>query len=123
MIGDVLQDFARTADGVSYSASATIGASSNCGMPLRTMRPDTIPAMRKARYLLAFAAFVGLAVAFDGFGVAAIFVEFRGIERLLLAIVCIVAGTVSAFLVSAQLFRVIARRHVHDVVERARRRL
>jgi hypothetical protein len=82
-----------------------------------------MPAMRrKTRYQLAIAAFIVLAVAFDGFGVAAIVVEFGGMLRVLLALVCLAVGTASAFLLTIQLFRMMARRHGRAVAIRARRR-
>ena len=64
----------------------------------------------KTHHKLAVAAFIALAVAFDGFGVAAIFVEFGGILRVLLATICVLVGTVSAFVLTAPLIRKTARR-------------
>ena len=58
----------------------------------------------KSRYVLALAVFVSLAATFDGLGIAAI-VEagFDGVVRYLLATICIVVGTICAYLLTAQL--------------------
>ena len=66
---------------------------------------------KRTSYKLAIATFVALAAAFDGFGVAAIFVEFGGVPRVLLAILCVVVGTVSAFLLTAPLIRRVTGRN------------
>ena len=77
-----------------------------------------MPTMRRGiTYQLAIVAFVALAVAFDGFAVAAVVEEFGGLLRVLLALVCLVVGTLSAYLLTRQGFRVLLRRHI-----RARRR-
>ena len=77
-----------------------------------------MPTMRRGiTYQFAIVAFVALAVAFDGFAVAAVVQEFGGLLRVLLALVCLVVGTFSAYLLTMQGFRVLLRRHI-----RARRR-
>jgi len=64
----------------------------------------------RTRYLLVLAAFVALAGTFDGISVAAIYeVGFVGVLRFVLAVLCIVVGTVSAFVLTAPLVRRITR--------------
>ena len=65
----------------------------------------------KTSRLLPIAIFFGLAVAFDYLSVAAIFeVGFDGVQRILLSIICIVVGTVSAFTLTRPLVRCLAKR-------------
>jgi hypothetical protein len=70
------------------------------------------PHMRSqtARFL-PIAVFVALAIAFDYFSVAAIIeVGFNGVQRLVLSLICLIVGTVSAFTLTRPLVRCLARR-------------
>jgi hypothetical protein len=65
----------------------------------------------KSARLLPIAAFLALAVAFDYFSVAAIFeVGFDGVQRLLLTVISLIVGTVSAFVLTRPLVRRLALR-------------
>jgi hypothetical protein len=60
---------------------------------------------------LPVAVFVVLAVAFDYMGVAAVFaVGFDGVQRFLLSAICLIVGTVSAFVLTRPLVRHLSRR-------------
>jgi hypothetical protein len=66
---------------------------------------------KRTRYLLALAAFAALAATFDGFGIAAVYkAGFDGVQRFLLATICVIVGTVTAFALTAPLIRRITRR-------------
>ena len=70
------------------------------------------PHMRSqtARFL-PIAIFAALAVAFDYLSVAAISeVGFDGVQRLVLSLICLIVGTVSAFTLTRPLVRCLARR-------------
>ncbi len=61
---------------------------------------------RKRAAFLPLVVFLAFAFAFDYFSVAAVFeVGFEGIQRLLLTTICIVVGTVSAYLLTSTLIR------------------
>ncbi len=61
---------------------------------------------RKRSAFLPPVVFLALAFAFDYFSVAAVFeVGFEGLQRLLLMTICIVVGTVSAYLLTSTLIR------------------
>ena len=61
---------------------------------------------RKRSAFLPLAVFLAFAFVFDYFSIAAVFeVGFEGIQRLLLATICIVVGTVSAYLLTSTLIR------------------
>ena len=65
----------------------------------------------KTRQLLTVGTFIGLAVTFDYVTVAAAYaVGFEGIARAALAIACLVVGTVAAFVLTAPIVRVVAKR-------------
>ena len=65
----------------------------------------------KANRLLPIAVFFGLAVAFDYFSVAAIFeVGFDGVQRILLSVICVVVGTISAFTLTRPVVLCLAKR-------------
>ncbi len=66
---------------------------------------------KKTQYLLALAAFAALAATFDGFGIAAVYdAGFEGVPRaFLLATICVIVGTVTAFALTAPLIRRITR--------------
>jgi len=66
----------------------------------------------KTRQLLTVGTFVGLAVTFDYVTVAAVYtVGFDGIARAALAVACLVVGTIAAFVLTAPIIRVVAKRH------------
>jgi len=65
----------------------------------------------KALQLLAVTTFVVLAVTFDYFTVAAVYaVGFDGIALVVLAITCLVLGTVAAYVLTAPVIRKFAKR-------------
>jgi hypothetical protein len=65
---------------------------------------------QSARFL-PIAIFVALAAAFDYFSVAAIAeVGFGGVQRLVLSLICLIVGTVSAFTLTRAFVRCLARR-------------
>ena len=65
----------------------------------------------KALQLLAVATFVVLAVTFDYFTVAAVYaVGFDGIPLVVLAVACLVLGTVAAYVLTAPVIRIVAKR-------------
>jgi len=58
-------------------------------------------------YFLPIAVFIGLAFAFDYLTVAAIIeVGFDGFQRIALTTVCVIVGTISAYLLTSTLMRV-----------------
>jgi hypothetical protein len=60
--------------------------------------------------LLPIAIFLAVAVVFDSFSVAAIFeAGFDGVQRTLLTVICLVVGTVSAFVLTRPLVRRLVR--------------
>ena len=62
------------------------------------------------RYL-PIAVFLMFAFAFDSLGVAAIFeVGFEGVQRIVLALICVIVGTISAYILTSTLMRVCVRR-------------
>ena len=62
------------------------------------------------RYL-PIAVFLVFASTFDSLSVAAIFeVGFEGIQRIVLTLICVIVGTISAYLLTSTLMRVCARR-------------
>ena len=65
----------------------------------------------KALQLFAVATFVVLAVTFDYFTVAAVYaVGFDGIPLAVLAVACLVVGTVAAYVLTAPVIRIVAKR-------------
>jgi hypothetical protein len=65
----------------------------------------------KSAPFLPIAIFLTLAVAFDYFSVVAIFeVGFDGVQSILLTIICLIVGTVSAFVLTRPLVRRLAGR-------------
>ena len=65
----------------------------------------------KALQFLAVATFVVLAVTFDYFTVAAVYaVGFDGIPLVVLAAACLVLGTVAAYVLTAPVIRIVAKR-------------
>jgi hypothetical protein len=73
--------------------------------------PYDLRMKRKRAPLLPVAVFFALAFAFDYFSVAAVLeVGFEGIQRLLLTTMCIIVGTISAYLLTSTLIRACNRR-------------
>jgi ABC-type uncharacterized transport system permease subunit len=65
----------------------------------------------KTRQLLTVGTFIGLAVTFDYVTVAAVYtVGFDGIARAVLAATCLIVGTIAAFVLTAPIIRVVAKR-------------
>ena len=65
----------------------------------------------KTLHILVVATFVALAVTFDYFTVEAVYVAgFEGMARVALAIICLVVGTIAAYVLTATIVRVIANR-------------
>jgi hypothetical protein len=65
----------------------------------------------KTLQLLAVATFVVLAVTFDYVTVAAVYaVGFDGIPLLVLSVACLVLGTVAAYVLTAPVIRIVAKR-------------
>jgi len=66
----------------------------------------------KTRQLLTVGTFIGLAGAIDYLTVAAVYaVGFAGVARIMLVAVCLIVGTVAAFVLTAPIIRIVARRH------------
>ena len=69
------------------------------------------PGMKKMPRYLPLAVFLIFAFAFDSLSVAAIFeVGFEGVQRVLLATLCVIVGTISAYILTSTLMRVCVRR-------------
>jgi hypothetical protein len=73
------------------------------------LRPYDVFMRARTVRMLPIAIFLGLAIAFDYFSVAAIAeVGFDGVQRVLLSAICLIVGTISAFTLTRPLVRRLA---------------